>query len=111
MNSPAMPVFVEAGLANAVVVKDAERLEQIRLVAVVLLEAADALARRPLRQQFVVLSSCRHAALVGLPWRVHVSFSSVRASILFAVGDPDVGEIFHVSAAIQVAFHAITLRK
>src|SRR5205085_9102666 len=73
VHSPTVLVLAQALLADAVVVEHAERPEELRLGAVVFLEAADALARRPLRQQLIVLPARGHAALVSF----HGHFPSV----------------------------------
>jgi hypothetical protein len=72
MPTPAVLVLTETFFANAVIVKNPERLEQGRLRSIVFLETADALPRGFLGQQLVVLTGGGHAALVGLAGYKHL---------------------------------------
>src|SRR4051812_33970406 len=72
MPAPPVLILAETFLADAVVVKNAERLEQRRLRAIVFLEAAHALSGGFFGQQLIVLTSRGHAALIGLAGYKHL---------------------------------------
>src|SRR5690348_6461168 len=85
MPAPAVLVLAEAFLADAVVMKNAKRLEQRSLFAVVLPEAAHALPGGFFGQQLIVLTTRGHAALVGLAGYKHFR-SSVSVSFAAVAG-------------------------